>query len=200
MQEFTETFEEFLNNKSGNWLVNKLADIPSFKFKDEELNIDYTLLFSNLIKNKYLLREIGAETEEMFEYYFDRKIDEIKIKYVPKVSMWINNFNDLFKFTVRLNLERNYSSGDINTYYLNPANKLNPTKTINKDGTVTYSGNLKTENVDDTITQGHSTLDRDVLQTVWGKTRANILDQIFELKDIYYEMIESFNNIFMGLY
>ena len=35
MQEFTETFEEFLNNKSGNWLVNKLADIPSFKFKDE---------------------------------------------------------------------------------------------------------------------------------------------------------------------
>ena len=115
MQEFTETFEEFLNNKSGNWLVNKLADIPSFKFKDEELNIDYTLLFSNLIKNKYLLREIGAETEEMFEYYFDRKIDEIKIKYVPKVSMWINNFNDLFKFTVRLNLEKNYSSGDINT-------------------------------------------------------------------------------------
>ena len=61
-------------------------------------------------------------------------------------------------------------------------------------------GNTKTENVDDTITQGHSTLDRDVLQTVWGKTRANILDQIFELKDIYYEMIESFNNIFMGLY
>ena len=51
MQEFTETFEEFLNNKSGNWLVNKLADIPSFKFKDKELNIDYTLLFSNLIKN-----------------------------------------------------------------------------------------------------------------------------------------------------
>ena len=200
MQEFTETFEEFLNNKSGNWLVNKLADIPSFKFKDENLNIDYTLLFSNLIKNKYLLREICAETEEMFEYYFDRKIDEIKIKYVPKVSMWINNFNDLFKFTVRLNLEKNYSSGDINTYYLNPANKLNPTKTVNQDGTVTYSGNLKTENVDDTITQGHSTLDRDVLQTVWGKTRANILDQIFELKDIYYEMIESFNNIFMGLY
>ena len=59
---------------------------------------------------------------------------------------------------------------------------------------------LSNINVDDTITQGHSTLDRDVLQTVWGKTRANILDQIFELKDIYYEMIESFNNIFMGLY
>lgn len=200
MQEFTETFEEFLNNKGENWLAKKLADIPSFKFKDEKLNIDYELLFSNLIKNKYLLREIGSETEEMFEYYFDRKIDEIKIKYVPKVSMWINNFNELFKFTVRLNLERNYSSGDINTYYLNPANKLNPIKTVNQDGSVTYSGNLKTENVDDTLTQGHSTLDRDVLQTVWGKTRANILEQIFELKDIYYDMIESFNNVFMGLY
>ena len=119
-------------------------------------------------------------------------------------------FNELFKFKVRLSTEENqkYSNGAQDTYYLNPVTaSTGITKTVvvdeeNKTTTTTYSGgNLKTQEVAGSDSNGQRTriLERDVLQSVWGKTRPIILKQIMELEDIYNTAIKEFETIFMGV-
>ena len=46
------------------------------------------------------------------------------IKYVPKIEMWLENFNKLFEFKVELEGTdtENSANSNQNTYYLNPAN------------------------------------------------------------------------------
>ena len=115
------------------------------------------------------------------------------IEYVPKIYMWLNNFKDLFKFTVRLELGSNStdttnSSGE-NTYYLNPITKERDLKLQDVDKN---ENNVTSQN----YTQGH----KDVLQSVWGKTRATLLEQILDLKNIYSDCLEYFESCFMGIY
>ena len=125
--------------------------------------------------------------------------------------MWLDNFNDLFKFTVKLDLsdKRKATSGNQNSYYLNPISaSTGIQKTVvvdqeNNTTTTTFSGgNLKVQDIDttDNFEEHERNISRDVLQTVWGKTRADILSKILELKSIYSECLEKFDILFMGLY
>ena len=212
---YTETFEDLLKNKGYGTasqdavlteILTLMGKFPKFVFGSNiELN------FIDIFMKKYDIREIGAETEELFLHFWREKTNELLIKYVPKITMWLNNFNDLFKFTVKLSTEenQNYSSGAQDTYYLNPVTaSTGITKTVvvdeqNKTTTTTFSGgNLKTEDVStrDNSGQRKRTLDRDVLQSVWGKTRPIILKQIMDLEDIYNSAIKEYNTIFMGVY
>ena len=150
-----------------------------------EKNIDMLTMFME----KYDIREISQSTTDLFLHYWLEKTNELLVKYQPKILMWKNNFKDLFKFTVKLEKDEteNTSRNNQNTYYLNPVSS-NPT-------------NLKPQDVD-TSTQGvakafHS--ERDVLQTIWGKTRADILQKIMDLKDIYNDCLSEFETIFMGV-
>ena len=40
----------------------------------------------------------------------------------------------------------------------------------------------------------------EVPQAVWGKTRPYIMGQILDLKDIYIECLDDFEDLFMGVY
>ena len=191
---YTETLQTLLKNKnygeesedsSLTEILELMDKFPTFVFNSTSIN--FTFNMKDLFMECYELREIGAETEELFLFYWRKFTNAMLIKYAPKIQMWLDNFNDLFKFTVKLTIadSETSSNDNTNTYYLNPIN-----------GNTT---NLKVQDVDNSkeeYSKGRI-ITRDVLQTVWGKTRANILNQIMELENIYLECLYDFENIFM---
>ena len=215
VSKFTETLQELLVHKNYGEasedaflteILGLMDKFPNFVF-GENLNLSMKQLFLD----KYDIREIGAETEELFMHYWREHTQRLLIKYVPKIKMWIDNFKDLFKFTVKLDLDwdEKYSNGSQNTYYLNPITaNTGVQKTVvvdeeHKTTTTTFSGgNLKTQDVDTNDNNGQKSrkISRDVLQSVWGKTRPMILESIMELKDIYNECLDEYEIIFMGVF
>ena len=123
--------------------------------------------------------------------------------------MWLKHFNDLFKFTVKLELSEESSrnntiSGEYSDnssrnkqYYLNPV----------IDGN---TGIIHDKNTDGLETSGENettgeetkerSMSRDVLQSVWGKTRADIMEKILNLKDIFNDCLAKYEQIFMGVF
>ena len=191
---YTETLEVLLKNKhygeesqdsSLTEILTLMSKFPNFVFGDSiELSME------NLFIQKYDIREIGAETEELFLHFWREKTNELLMKYAPKMTKWLENFDDLFKFTVKLELDtrENSSNRNENTYYLNPVNAT--------------TTNLKIQDVDKSEggnSRGIHT-ERDVLQSVWGKTRADIMEKILNLKDIFNDCLAEYETIFMGVF
>lgn len=165
--------------------IDGLIDkFPTFIFGD-----DIELKFRILFLQRYDIRRIGQETIDLFMHYWREKCNELLIKYAPKMQKWLDNFNDLFKFTVKLERDdtTTTNANNQNTYYLNPAS-ANPQ-------------NLKVQDVDTSANTGGGTLhsERDVLQSVWGKTRADIMEKILNLKDIFNDCLDEFEVIFSGV-
>lgn len=191
---YTETLETLLENKhygeesqdpSLTEIIRLMEKFPAFVFGE---NIELDML--DLFIKKYDIREIGSETEELFLHFWREKTNELLMKYAPKMQKWLDNFDDLFKFTVKLesDVRENSSSNNKNTYYLNPASSA--------------TENLKVQDVDTSNgsdSRGMHT-ERDVLQSVWGKTRADIMEKILNLKDIFNDCLAEFDTIFMGVF
>lgn len=209
---YTETLEDLLENlgygteNENPFLTScleKMDLFPSFVFGE-----DINLSMKDLFLEKYDIREIGAETETLFLHFWNERTNELLIEYVPKIDMWLNHFNDLFKFTVQLELSEESSktnavSGNYSDtanrnkqYYLNPVIDGNNGIIQDKDTDgLMSSGTNQTEG-----TEGKErSMTRDVLQSVWGKTRAQLLKQIFELQSIYTDCLNAFSTIFMGI-
>lgn len=191
---YTETLETLLEHKhygeesqdsSLTEILALMDKFPAFVFSD---TINFSM--KTLFMQKYDIREIGAETEELFMHFWREKTNELLMKYAPKMQKWLDNFDDLFKFTVKLDLDttENIYNNNQNTYYLNPVN-----------GT---TENLKVQDVDKS--QGSNNrgvhTERDVLQSVWGKTRADIMEKILNLKDIFNDCLSEYEMIFMGVF
>ena len=191
---YTETLETLLKNKnfgepsqdgSLTECLDLMGKFPNFVF-GENINLSILTMFLE----KYDVREIGAETEELFLHFWREKCNELLMKYAPKMQKWLENFDDLFKFTVTLKRKDTETTGTLNqnTYYLNPANS--------------NTQNLKVQDVDksDGSIEKEINSERDVLQSVWGKTRADIMDKILNLKDIFNDCLLEFEPLFMGLF
>lgn len=191
---YTETLETLLKNKhygeesedsSLTEVLELMEKFPSFVFGE---NIEFSI--ETLFIQKYDIREIGSETEEMFLHSWREKTNELLMKYAPKMQKWLENFDDLFKFTVRLKKIQRTEGNDNNknTYFLNP---------VSNDTT-----SLKVQDVDASNSDFEHKIkeERDVLQSVWGKTRADIMEKILDLKDIFNECLQEYETIFMGVY
>ena len=156
---------------------------PDFEFDD------FTISMETIFVQKYDIRKIGAPTLELFLHFWREKSNELVVKYAPKMQKWLENFNDLFKFTVQLTNSESegISRTGTNKYYLNPA--------------TTTTENLKVQDVDTNNGTGsrNVTETRDVLQSVWGKTRADIMEKILNLKDIFNDCLQEFETIFLGV-
>ena len=192
--QFTETLETLLENQGYGTaeqtaalteILGLMGKFPNFVFGD-----DINLSMTNLFIQKYDIREIGAPTEDLFMHFWREKTNELLMKYAPKMDKWLENFDDLFKFTVKLerNDTLNSSGNNQNTYYLNPVNAT--------------TTNLKVQDVDKSENQKANAFhsERDVLQSVWGKTRADIMEKILNLKDIFNDCLAEYEQIFMGLF
>ena len=191
---YTETLETLLKNKnfgepsqdgSLTECLDLMGKFPNFVFGD---NINLSIL--TMFLEKYDVREIGTETEELFLHFWREKCNELLMKYAPKMQKWLENFDDLFKFTVTLKRKDTETTGtsNQNTYYLNPANS--------------NTQNLKVQDVDksDGNIEKEKNSERDVLQSVWGKTRADIMEKILDLKNIFNDCLYEYEEIFMGVF
>lgn len=191
---YTESLKTLLENKnygevsqdtSLTEILNLMDKFPIFVFGE-----DLTLSIKQMFMDRFDIREIGSETEELFMHFWKEKTNELLVKYAPKMKTWLDNFNDLFKFTVNLKTDdtQDFGENNKNTYYLNPVNN--------------NTERLKVTDVDKSERggQNHRVVTRDVLQTVWGKTRADIMNKIFDVKDIFNDCIYEYESIFMGVY
>lgn len=168
---YTETLAEFLQHQEGTKelqdIQDKFALFPNFDLYNLDINM------WKMFKEDNLYREIGAETEHLFMYYLNRLTDNLLIKYVPKINLFISNFNTLFDRKLKL-------SGDgKNHYYLNPM----------QDNT---EANIVMQNVTDYNDN------RDIALAMF-KSSPEIMKQIFELQDLYNDCLNEFSKLFMGI-
>lgn len=166
--------------------VDGLIDkFPNFWFGESE-ETGVKLNFRKMFMDRYDIRKIGQDTNQLFIHFLREKMNELLVKYAPKMQKWLENFNELFKFTVKLERDDTgyLTNGNQNTYYLNP--------------TTATATNLKVQDVDKSDRRIDRNLhtERDVLQSVWGKTRADIMEKIMDLKDIFNDCLDAFEVIF----
>lgn len=126
--------------------------------------------FSELFYNKYCFREIGAETFERFEQIFKSKVNEIRIKYAAQIAAYLDNIEKMDARSVP-NVDTVTT-----TEFLNPSTatvaQLKPvTVTQNKTENDFYFSNL---------------------------TNAEIVKAVADLYNIYGDMLNEFETIFMG--
>ena len=97
---YTETFGDFLerNESSEIWqaIVTKFAKFPTFNL--QLLNFSMYDLF----KEKYDVREIGAETESLFVHFVNDKLNEVLVQYAPKINLYLENFSKLLDRKITL--------------------------------------------------------------------------------------------------
>lgn len=168
---YTETLAEFLQHKEETDELEKIklkfALFPNFSLYGLNINMWDMFVEDNN------LREIGAETEYLFVHYLNRLTDNLLIKYVPKINIFIENFNSLFDRKLKL-------TGDgKNRYYLNPMQDNDEQKIVMQNLT----------NYDD---------NREVAMAMF-KSSPEIMKQIMELQDIYNDCLEEFSKLFMGI-
>lgn len=207
MRLFTETLQQFLDNRGGDFSpsVNVLwAQIPKFRYTTSEgATIEFSLKEMFIHDNRY--REIGAETEELFEYYLETRLDEVIVEYVPKIDIYLKNFGaELINRKISVSRAENKSgsksdttdstSKSKDTAYINPVtnsalDRLQVSDVNSNEG----SANDKREgSYDETIT-----VTEDRLYSVFGKTNTQLLEEVMQLKNIYLEALDRLANLFM---
>ena len=85
----------------------------------------------DLLVEKYDIWEIGSEDENIFYHEFNEKVNELLIKYVPKIESYIASFKDLLQRKINL------SQGGSTTNYLYPVS----TQSGKVSNEVRYDGN-----------------------------------------------------------
>lgn len=167
---YTETLANFLerNESSSQWQAIKTRFDMMPKFEVVENNFD--LDFYELFKEKYDVREIGAETESLFTHYINETLSKILLKYRDKIQLYIDNFNDLMQRKIEVE-----SEGE-NDAYLNPIN-TNSTKLTDK---TTFKG--KKEHV-----------------FGFWHSNARIMKEIIGIEDLFNSALDEFEPCFMGV-
>lgn len=177
---YTKTLKEFIT-QGGNVHKDKFDLLPTFIVGTQTYNL-YDLFIT-----RYGLREIGAETEELFSHYLSIKLDEINIKYSMKIEIFITNFNKLFDRKVKLErtIERTNNGNNKQTFYIQPITDVNGIV----DSYNTENGS-NTENLTETEERAFS----------YFQSNPQIMNEILNMQNIYYTALDEFNILFMGVY
>lgn len=126
---------------------------------------------SDLIYKRYKDREIGAETEDLFLDNMDKTLSEVIIMYAKKVDTLLNKIDTLLDRTVEIN-----SSGN-NYNFLYPVSKDSE-----KLDSKIYYDNKKEQS------------------TAFFKSNAEIMNTFLNIKNIYKEVVDYFEQCFLGVY
>ena len=164
--QYTKLYKTYKED-GGNEYLSLWAKFPTFLLDDLSFSM-YDLFY-----DKYQLREIGAESETLFAIYYKAKLEQMLVKYVPKIQMFITKWNSLMDRKIEL------SSSGSNSYFLNPAN--------------TTSTNLKLDDKNAFESTSESPL-------LMGTSNIDLLEKVMDLKDIYLDCLEEFNSLFILVY
>lgn len=189
ISQYTMTLKEYIEN-GGELYTEKFALIPNFTLNNLNLNLYDMFVEDNAYK------EIGAETEQMFAYYLNAKLDEVVTEYVPKITMYISHFDKLLDRTVELtrketeNYDETGNGENKNKNYLNPS-------TVNEDNSTiedmskqnTSFANNRDRKIDEARTVSFSSF----------TSNPEIMRQAMVLQNIYVECLRKFDVLFMGV-
>ena len=205
---FTETLKQFLEHRGGDFSapVNALFEqIPDFEYqtaggKSIKFSLKEMFIHDNLYK------EIGAETEELWEYYLETRLDEVVLEYTPKIDLFLQQFGKgLFNRTVDVKrienttgtrgVERETSGKNKDTSYVNPITKQSEKLTVQDVVENEYSdkaGTTDKKAEDRTVSESR-------LYSILGSSNTQLLKEVMELKNIYVEALHKLDNLFMSL-
>lgn len=205
---FTERFSEYLNrngytDNSGTFVPSVPEDCRKLFEHFPSIVIDDTLTFNlyDMFIQDNAMKEIGAETEQMFTYYLRKTLDEALIIYVPKINLFIENYNnDLMsrkiklvantKNTYNLKYQTDSTSTNANSDFLNPA--IEDNLKIQAKTETEETGN-ETRGQTGTV---ENTGDREQAYS-WFKSNPQLLDEIMKIKHVYIEALRYFDKLFM---
>ena len=168
--EYTEVFADFLKNQPDNYPDEIFVNFPAFKAG--EVTIDFVTLF----KNRNLYKEIGSETEELFDHNLRRLAQELYVKNAVQINAFLALAD---KFT-----QRSIDEEDIVTDYqfLNPIDG----ESVNLNTAVLAGATKRKSNFQ-----------------VWlggNKSNAEMVKEIADIYSLYNDMLNSFDILFMGVH
>lgn len=141
------------------------------KFSIKTLQGEVILNLSDLIYKRYKNRELGAETEDLFLDNMDKTLFEAIILYAKKIDTLQNKIDTLLDRTIEIN-----SSGN-NYNFLYPISK----DSEKLDNKISYDNKKE---------QG----------TAFFKSNAEIMNSFLDIKNIYNEAVDYFEQCFLGVY
>lgn len=166
---YTEIFENFLaeHEQDETWqsIIAKFGSFPAFAY--DGLNFDMYDLF----KEKYGLREIGCENEGIFVHHVNDTLNEVIIEYVPKIKLYLANYNTVASRKVEL------SNASENRGYLSPV--TNNTKKL--DSATEFEGTNE-------------------ILTAQMKSNAEVLNEAMKVRNVYLEALAAFERCFMEIF
>lgn len=168
--DYTEVFADFLKNQPDNYLEEIFANFPAFKAG--EVTIDFVSLF----KSRNLYKEIGSETEELFEHNLRRLAKELYVKNAIQINAFLEMAD---RFT-----QRSIDEEDVITDY----QFFNPVDGTSVDlNTAALAGATK----------------RKSNFQVWlggNKSNAEMIKEIADVYALYNDMLNSFDILFIGVH
>ena len=196
---YTETLSEFLEEHESSevWqaIIQKFAKFPTFTL--QSLNFDMYTLF----RDKYDIREIGAESESLFVHFVNDKLNELLVKYAPKISLYVSNFANLLDRKISL------ASSSTDTRVLdrtvgtdeNKNTGLNPINAVGTDMQTATRESLEADvDEDSTYTiQYYGTKEQALL---FFKSNPDLLEKALEIRDVYLDALNEFQPCFMFIY
>lgn len=198
---YTETLSDFLarNEDEAIWqaIVTKFDKFPTFSL--QSLNFSMYDLF----KEKYDIREIGAETDSLFVHFINDKLNELLVKYAPKIALYVNNFANLLdrKITLQENsadtrvLDRTIGTDENRDTKLNP---INATAGVGSARTATRESFETDVDEDSTYTiQYYGTKEQALM---FFKSNPELLEKALEIRDVYLDALNEFDPCFMGIF
>lgn len=169
---YTMTFEEFLTRWENDpqWVKVRTIIETIFQF-NTPIAQEYLNCYQLLV-DRYLYREIGAETESLFCHFMEDRAKALKLKWSDKVMAFQSKVIDKMNSRV-------LSTTDIKTYlsYLFPINSS--------------SASLAAKNEDKFERQ---------VPLFQNKTDTDLLLDILDLRDIYNDILYDFEPCFLGIY
>ena len=203
MAEYTITFKKYLDEYAkgeAGYIIPFIDDFPPFSLG----NLNYN--FKDMFISRNLYKEIGAETPEMFSHYLEQVMRETAVKYVPKINIYIENFNNTVKRIQKLERTetKTYNTMNTNTskydHTINDKSYLNP---INGDTDKLQSRNENTNitnNLDKNTKTGNDTINKsDDYMLAMFQSNADILKKVMEIENIYMEALYHLDILFMGV-
>ena len=206
---YTEVFSDFLerNEDSTEWqaIVTKFGKFPAFNLQSLNFN------FYDLFKEKYDIREIGAETDALFYHHINDTLNETLIAYVPKIALYLANFSKLMDR--KLLLEQHYADSRVVDRTIGNTQDDNESKAvaINPITSVAGAGDARSATKETVIRDNESSVDEDSTTTVtfngtkeqalmFFKNNPELMQKALEIRDIYLDALSSFEKCFMGIY
>ena len=168
--EYTEVFADFLKNHSDDYREEIFVNFPAFKAGEVTIN------FVKKKKNRNLYKEIGSETEELFDHNLRRLAQELYVKNAVQINAFLAMAD---KFT-----QRSIDEEDIITDYqfLNPIDG----ESVNLNTAVLAGATKRKSNFQ-----------------VWlggNKSNAEMVKEIADIYSLYNDMLNSFDILFMGVH